>query len=255
MKTMKTLARVLAVSGLLGVGAVSLMSQTPSSAFQTKSFRTTLTQPVHLRYLLFLPKEYGKDPARKWPLMLFLHGAGERGDDLWKVTVHGPPKLARNDRNFPFILVCPQCPTGDHWHADALAALLDRVIETHAVDTHRVYLTGLSMGGYGTWHLGLTHPDRFAAIVPICGGGNTEDVLLASPRHAEALRSLPVWAFHGAKDQVVNPEESKRMVKALKRFGCREVKLTIYPDANHNSWDATYNNPEVFRWMLDHSRP
>jgi predicted peptidase len=136
-----------------------------------------------------------------------------------------------------------------------LLALLDNITAKYAVDTKRVYLTGLSMGGYGTWDLGLAYPERFAAIVPICGGGQVITVLLASDAKGQALKTLGVWAFHGGKDPVVPLEESQRMVDALKKAGVPDVKLTVYPEAQHDSWTETYKNPALYEWLLKHERP
>jgi predicted peptidase len=155
---------------------------------------------------------------------------------------------------FPFIIVSPQCPAGQQWDNDVLLALLDDIEKHYRVDTSRVYLTGLSMGGYGTWSLGLKYPERFAAIVPICGGGDPLAFRLTDPKKAEAIKSLGIRAFHGAKDPTVPVAESERMVDALKKIGCKEVELTIYPDAQHDSWTETYNNPKVFEWLLAHQR-
>ncbi|HVY72384.1 MAG TPA: prolyl oligopeptidase family serine peptidase [Verrucomicrobiae bacterium] len=217
------------------------------------TFRGDIKKSVAVNYLLFLPRDYDADKGKSWPLMLFLHGAGERGTNLVKVAVHGPPKLVKNQPDFPFILVSPQCPSGERWNDDALLALLDDVTKTYRVDKKRVYLTGLSMGGFGTWSLGIKNPDRFAALVPICGGGSVIDILLADPRKHDALKSLPIWAFHGAKDNVVALSESERMVEAIKRDG-GNAKLTVYPEANHDSWTATYANPELYAWLLEQSR-
>src|SRR5882724_795246 len=136
-----------------------------------KQLKLKKTQSIQLDYLLFLPRGYEAKSEKRWPLILFLHGAGERGTNVWKVATHGPPKNVTAKPEFPFIVVSPQCPGGELWSNDALLALLDEIVRKHAVDTKRIYLTGLSMGGYGTWRLGLTHPEKFAAIVPICGGG------------------------------------------------------------------------------------
>jgi predicted peptidase len=206
-------------------------------------FQKEVTKTVALRYLLALPKGYGENKDQKWPLMLFLHGAGERGNDLNKVKVHGPAKLVEQGKEFPFIVVSPQCPADSWWtdQLDALMALLDEVQAKYAVDPNRVYLTGLSMGGFGSWALGCRYPNRFAAIVPICGGG--EWFL------AERMKNVPVWAFHGAKDGVVPLRESQEMVDALKRAG-GNVQLTVYPEANHDSWTETYNNPKLYEWLL-----
>ena len=219
---------------------------------EKKTFKVRSVKALQLDYLLFLPEGYKEDKKKQWPLMLFLHGAGERGKDLAKVAVHGPPKLVKEKTDFPFILVSPQCPTGESWSEDALLGLLDEVIKKYRVDQRRVYLTGLSMGGYATWSLGLNFPDRFAAIAPICGGGNFLPVLLPSPGKQAALKRLPVWAFHGAKDMGVPLSESERMVNALKYIGNQNVKFTIYPEAEHDSWTETYQNQELYDWMLQH---
>lgn len=218
-------------------------------------FTSQTSKAVSLGYLLYLPKDYlAQETSRKWPLLLFLHGAGERGTNLSKVSAHGPPKLAKNKGELPFIVVSPQCPSGRRWENDELLALLDDVTARHRVDTRRVYLTGLSMGGYGTWSLGMSHPERFAAIAPICGGGDLILGLLPDTKKQAALKSLPIWAFHGAKDPVVPLAESERMIKAAKIAGCKEVQLTVYPEAGHDSWTEAYNDPKLFEWFLAHTR-
>jgi predicted peptidase len=217
-------------------------------------FRGRLTKQFALRSLLYLPKDYHTAKNRRWPLLLFLHGAGERGTDLALVAKHGPPKLVARKMEFPFVIVSPQCPAGRIWDDDALLALLDQAIARYRIDARRVYLTGLSMGGYGTWSLGLKYPERFAAIAPVCGGGSGADVLLAGAATARALRSLAVWAFHGARDTVVPVTESKVMASALRKAGCRRVRLTVYPDAEHDSYTRTYNRPELYQWFLCHRR-
>jgi predicted peptidase len=186
--------------------------------------------------------------------MLFLHGAGERGTDLQKVKVHGPPKIVESRPEFPFILVSPQCPDDERWSNDVLLGLLDEVIAQHRVDTNRVYLTGLSMGGFGTWSLAVQHPERFAAVAPICGGGEIIDVLLAPPARTADLKPIGVWAFHGAKDPVVQLDESERMVRALRKLGMKDVELTVYPEAGHDSWTEAYQNPKLYEWFLKHAR-
>jgi len=221
---------------------------------QAKSFKAKITRTVSADYLLYLPRDYDGKSRQRWPLILFLHGAGERGSDLSKVAVHGPPKLVKQGKDFPFIIVSPQCPANQHWDNDVLLALLDDVEAKYKVDKSRVYLTGLSMGGYGSWSLGLAHPGRFAAIAPICGGGDPIVLHLAGPKNAAAIKSLGVWAFHGAKDPVVPPAESERMADGLRKFGCKEVELTIYPEAQHDSWTETYNNPKLYDWFLAHQR-
>ncbi len=229
-----------------GANAANSSMQTP----QQFTYRKTVD--FTLNYLLFLPKGYEDKGEKKWPLILFLHGAGERGNDIWKVAVHGPPKQATNLVEFPFIVVSPQCPDNQVWKSEELLRLLDDVRGRYAVDPTRVYLTGLSMGGYGTWSLGLTHPEQFAAIAPICGGGEIINVLLAGPR-TKALQTMGIWAFHGAKDSVVPLQESERMVNALGKIGVK-AKLTVYPEADHDSWSETYKNPEFYQWLLQHQR-
>ncbi len=215
-------------------------------------------KPVTMRgdYLLFLPKGYESSGDKRWPLILFLHGAGEAGTNVWRVDLHGPAKYIAEHPDFPFIMVSPLCPSEQGWSNETLLALLDEIAARYRVDSERVYLTGLSMGGFGTWSLALAHPERFAAVIPICGGGSAIDPALATlgykPHGKEPLKKLPIWAFHGAKDNVVPMEESERMVALMKKLGADEVKLTIYPEANHNSWTQTYTNGEVYNWLLQH---
>ncbi len=217
-------------------------------------FHRRITRKIELRSLLHLPGEYRTSGRKRWPLLCFLHGAGERGTDLALVARHGPPKLAALKADLPFILLSPQCPLGQVWDDAALLALLDHVIARFRVDPRRVCLTGLSMGGYGTWSLGLKHPERFAAIAPVCGGGTYADVLLANPKQSRAQRSLGVWAFHGANDAVVPPAESRIMVAALRKAGCRDAALTLYPKTGHDSYSRTYSNPRLYKWLLSHRR-
>lgn len=251
---MQKLIFLVAVTSALGLNSPAIMAQSAQDAQQSKSFKGKLNRAVSANYLLFLPRDYAAQKSKRWPLILFLHGAGERGTNIWKVAVHGPPKIVKDKPDFPFIVVSPQCPTGQRWDNDVLSALLDEVIAKYKVDKSRIYLTGLSMGGFGTWNLGLAQPERFAAIAPICGGGDPIALLLADQKKARAIKSLPVWVFHGAKDPVVKVEESQRMVDALKRAGCKEVEFTIYPEAEHDSWTETYNNPKLYDWFLAHKR-
>ncbi|MBN2021034.1 MAG: dienelactone hydrolase family protein [Sedimentisphaerales bacterium] len=210
-----------------------------------QSFSKKITMTVDCNYLLYLPVDYGKDAKKKWPMIMFLHGAGERGNNLNLVTKHGPPKMIARGKNFEFIIVSPQCPDNIWWpeQADVLINLLDDVEARYKVDTDRVYLTGLSMGGFGTWMLASRFPQRFAAIAPICGGGERYA--------ANHLKNVGVWAFHGEKDKVVSVEKSKEMVEAINACG-GNAKLTIYPDAEHDSWTQTYNKPELYEWFLSH---
>ena len=221
---------------ILSLGVSALAGDQQPTRLQTQV-------PVEVNYLLYLPPDY--EEQESWPLLLFLHGKGERGDDLELVKKHGPPKLIAEGRDFPFIVVSPQCPADQWWESIELSALLDDLTRTHKVDEDRVYLTGLSMGGFGTWRLAAYAPQRFAAIAPICGGGEIY--------WAEELAPLSVWAFHGAQDPVVPVERSQALVDALKEKGAEPI-LTIYPEADHDSWTETYNNPELYEWLLQQRR-
>lgn len=204
---------------------------------------------VRMNFWLYIPPGYpGRD---HWPLILFLHGAGERGDDLDRVKVHGPPKrIDAENASFPFVIVSPQCPAEGWWSDDdqieRLDILLKDVVSRYEIDPERLYVTGLSMGGYGTWALAARYPRRFAAIAPICGGGD--------PGTAERLAHLPVWVFHGAQDPVVPLEASREMVDALRKAG-GSVTFTVYPEAGHDSWTESYENPALYQWLMQQRRP
>ncbi|MEA3345698.1 MAG: prolyl oligopeptidase family serine peptidase [Chloroflexota bacterium] len=219
---------------------------------QKMTFEKLVTKTVQLKYLLYLPQDYDGDSDTRWPLILFLHGAGERGDDLELVKIHGIPKIVEERDNFPFITVSPQCPKGSLWndHFEALEALLREAEETYRVDPERIYLTGLSMGGYGSWHFATLHPKRFAAVVPICGGAMP---MYGFPERVSVLKDVPIWAFHGAKDSTVPIEESQKLVDVLKEHE-GNVRFTVYPDAEHDSWTRTYDNPELYEWLLQQRR-
>ncbi len=234
---------VLLTVAVLGAGVVSGTGRAGERKVRQRAEQLQRKVEVRLNYLLYLPPDYDKQSA--WPLVLFLHGAGERGSNLELVKRHGPPKLVEQGKDFPFILVSPQCPAGKWWYPMELSALLDEIVERYKVDPDRIYVTGLSMGGFGTWSLAAYSPERFAAIVPICGGG---EVLLANK-----YVHLPVWAFHGAKDSVVPLRRSQEMVEAINRAG-GHARLTVYPNAGHDSWTATYDNPEVYQWLLKQRR-
>jgi predicted peptidase len=222
----------------------------PQTAFH---FHQSASRTLHLDYWLSLPDDYDED--QKHPLLLFLHGAGERGDShngLEVVKKHGPPKRWDKANPSPFVLASPQCPVDSWWsgHIDSLMGLIDSLEMNYAIDPKRIYLTGLSMGGFGTWHLASLYPERFAAAIPICGGLPWFVDLEAA---AERMKRLPIWAFHGAKDDVVVPEESKRVVKALKAVGA-DVTFTLYRTADHDSWTKTYANRKLYDWLLSHQR-
>lgn len=216
---------------------------------QVVTFEKNICRDVSLRHLVYLPTGYADDATRKWPLILFLHGAGERGNELDRVKANGLPNELAAGREVPAIVLSPQCPAGSWWAGDLLVenldALLDDALVRYRVDPRRIYVTGLSMGGFGTWALAAAHPERFAAIAPVCGGGN--------PEMAGRLRRLPIWAFHGAKDDVVPIRNMTLMTEAMARVQ-GDMRTTTYPEAGHDAWSATYANPEFYTWLLGHER-
>lgn len=218
-------------------------SYSQSQKQSVNNFSKEIKVTVSANYLLYLPPNYAESD-KEFPLVLFLHGAGERGTDIEKVKVHGLPKLINEGKDFPFIVVSPQCPDDIFWNVDVLIALLDEIEENYRVDKNRIYVTGLSMGGHGTWSLALAQPNRFAAIAPVCGW--------SVPSVACTLKHLPIWVFHGAKDNVVPISSSEIMVERLKSCD-GNVRFTVYPDANHDSWTETYNNDELYKWFLEQS--
>jgi predicted peptidase len=204
--------------------------------------RKHVTLEAH--FLLYLPEGYELD-KRQWPLMLFLHGRDESGDMLDLVKKNGPPKMIEHGHKFPFIVVSPQCPEEQNWSVEVLDMLLNEMVRLYRVDTNRIFVTGLSMGGTATWELALAYPGRFAAIVPICGR--------VDPGQAGRIKDLPAWVFHGAKDDIIPVEMSENMVNALKSLGS-PVKYTLYPEANHDSWTAAYDDPELWKWLEEQHR-
>jgi predicted peptidase len=216
-----------------------------------------------LNYRLLKPVGYV--PGKKYPLVLFLHGAGERGDNNWAPLVHAAKDFADPKRreSYPCYVVVPQCPSDAKWSEvdwskpsstlpekpsvpmQAVKELLDEMVENAGVDPNRVYITGLSMGGYGTWDAIARYPGFFAAAVPICGGGDPSTVKL--------FARTPVWCFHGDSDSVVSVKRSREMVDALKAVGAT-VKYTEYPGVQHDSWTATYANPDLYTWLFAQQR-
>ena len=208
---------------------------------------------VDLAYKLYLPPSYVAAADRpRWPLLVFLHGAGERGDDLERVAIHGPIGIARQ-RDMPFVIVSPLCPKGRAWRNEELLALIEDCLARYHVDPDRVLLTGLSMGGYGTFQLGLAHPQLFAALVPICGGGETLTPRMHDEAGMTALRSLPVRVYHGVDDKVVSIEESLRMVGLLERLGV-PVQMIRYEGVGHAAWKPAYQDKELWTWLAAQRR-
>jgi predicted peptidase len=200
------------------------------------------------KYVVFVPDDYKGD--KEYPVILFLHGAGETlGGKAKPEQVGIGPAIKKRAKTFPFVVVIPQSHKRT-WRADSpdakrALAILDLVQKTYKTDPKRVYLTGLSMGGYGTWSLAAAHPERWAAIVPICGGGD--------PKQAEKIKDIPCWCFHGDADKAVPVQRSRDMIKALKAAG-GNPRYDEYPGVGHNSWDRAYGTDELYSWLLEQKR-
>lgn len=197
-------------------------------------------------YLKYTPKAKSNE---KMPLLIFMHGAGERGNsdgsELDLVACHGFFKEVAQGKEYPFMMVAPQCPKDKYWGTfiESLNRFLDRIIAENNIDTDRIYLTGLSMGGTASWLWGLSFPERFAAIAPVCGEGISW--------YAEKLTKTPIFAFHGDIDGVVSPHESLEMVSGINKRG-GNARLVLFPGVKHNAWDYAYND-ELVEWFMTHS--
>ena len=232
-------------AGLTLFGAPAFAADTPTG-FLNKTLSLDGTEH---RYVVYVPRDYTAD--RKWPVILFLHGAGERGDDGLKQADVGIGRAVRfHSERYPAVVVMPQCATGDRWSgrmAEMALKTLDRTMEEYSIDPDRQYLTGLSMGGYGSWLIASQHPTRFAAVVPICGGGNPAEM-------ASKLTAIPIWNFHGDDDRAVPVTRSREMVEAIKAAGGTKIRYTEYPNVGHNSWDAAYATKEMTDWLFAQKR-
>jgi predicted peptidase len=201
-----------------------------------------------IHFWLFAPANHAE--KEKLPLLVFLHGAGERGTDLEKVKIHGPPKIVDSKADFPFVVISPQCPNTAGrrgWNAKQIVSLIEQATADPKlkVDADQVHLTGLSMGGYGAWAVSSLIPDKLATSTPICGGGDA--------KNASKLKSLPIWVFHGDKDNAVPLKQSEDMVAALRAEGACPI-FTVYAGVGHDSWTATYNSQLLYDWMLANKR-
>ena len=234
---------------LLAAAALVLTPLLAQAAEQARGFLDRVHEDPdgkEARYVLFVPHDYGGD--RPYPLILFLHGAGETGTDSRKqVTVGLGPAIKKQEKSFPFLAVFPQSQKRT-WRAgsadaDRALAILAAVQKEYNVDPKRVYLTGLSMGGFGTWSLAAKDPDRWAALAPICGGGD--------PKQAGAIKGVPCWCFHGDADDAVPVAYSRDMVRALWAAG-GHPNYTEYPGVGHNSWDRAYGTDYLYEWLLKH---
>ncbi|MDG2011909.1 MAG: prolyl oligopeptidase family serine peptidase [Pirellulaceae bacterium] len=216
-----------------------------------------------LTYLLQVPA--AKPPAEGWPLVLFLHGYGECGTDINLVKVHGPPKRWPDIKALQqCVIVSPQCPVRSWWRVAALKALVDELIDQRSdIDSNRLYITGLSMGGYGTWSFLSNYPDYFAAALPICGGGNplrlsdnpsideTGIVNEFLPEGLLRAKETPIWTFHGTEDQAVRIEETSRLVDRLEQASAPNIQFTSLKDVDHvRAWQIAYTDPKVWEWLF-----
>jgi predicted peptidase len=215
-----------------------------------KLFRATARRSARLPYLLYEPERPAPSAwGDRHPLVVFLHGIEERGDELSRVAVHGPPLLAEAGRTFPFYLAAPQCPADSSWifELDGLRLFLKELVYRLHIDTERIILTGLNMGGFGTWHLAVENPHAFAGIVPVCGGAACVSGLKERIR---TIAHVPVWAFHGGKDDVVPLALEQELVDALREAG-GTAELTVYPEAGHDSWTPAYQDPKLYEWIME----
>ena len=231
------------------LSCAALHADTPAPGKQVElSHKVSDQQSVP--YLLYRPKELDAKADKKWPVILFLHGRGESRGPLSIVAKWGPPRMAERGDNLPYIVISPQCPASSRWTADEQQAgvlnLLDHISEKYPVDTSRIYLTGLSMGGYGSWKLAADHGQRFAAVAPVCGRGN--------PADGGKLKDLPIWVFHGTEDRAVDYQHSVDMVEAIEKAGGKKVRFTSMKHVGHNCWSAAYATPELFQWFDKHRR-
>lgn len=203
------------------------------------TFKTEIVKKVELGFALHVPS----DTKSKKPLIVFLHGSGEKGTDVELVKVHGPFKYMKANVIDAYVLA-PQCRENEFWDNESLYRLIQKVIKDNHIDTNRVYLTGLSLGGWGTWNLAFAHPEMFAAIAPICGFIDRLQM-----DEVCKIKDIPTRIFHGLLDDVVDPQSVIDAYKELKKCNAN-VSFTIFDDANHDSWTRVYDNPEIYQWML-----
>ncbi len=208
-------------------------------------FEGPIVKRASLQYLVSVPEDYETSRGKRYPLLVFLHGSGERGTNLELLKVHGPMKLAAAGKKFPFIVVAPQCPERRNWDADELIGLLNDLEKKFRVDRSREYLTGISMGGYGTWALVAAQPKRFAAIDPVCGGGD--------PGSEASFAKVPTWVVHGDKDPAVPFAQSVAMVDAMKAAGGSPI-FTQVVGGTHDVWTEFYLKDEFYEWLLKFRR-
>ncbi|HOW44240.1 MAG TPA: prolyl oligopeptidase family serine peptidase [Candidatus Aminicenantes bacterium] len=206
---------------------------------------------AHYRYLEYLPKGYAADPAKKWPLVIFLHGGSRRGSDLKKLYADGIFDQVYRGRDFPFVIAAPQCPEHIRWSTENwFENFFREVTGQYRIDRDRVYLTGNSLGGSGTWYLAVKYPEKFAAIAPLCGFTTHMEYI---EKNIARLNDMPIWAFHGKMDAVVPFEETKKMVRKLEGKN-EDLRFTIEPAAGHGIHWQVYPGQELYDWFLKHDR-
>jgi predicted peptidase len=242
--------------GGTSTGATPSLPAPPRTLQSGQHPYSSLAGNTRLNYLLYAPSAYGTDPRRRWPLVVFLHGSGERGTDPLALVDEPLPKTLATTTSFPAVVFSPQAPATYYSWSDLIEpvdALVRQIEARYRVDPRRVYLTGLSMGGFGTWHYALQHPTRFAALVPIAGGyvqGSR-----AIPPDICVLRRTPIWAFNGTADTIVYPYQPEILVQALRGCGSTVVRLTLYQGVNHfGSWPRAYADPALWKWLFTQRR-
>jgi len=219
---------------------IEMSNENNVTGFVTKTMSIKDEQRI---YVVYVPQDYS--PKEKWPLIVALHGIGERGNDgLLQTEVGIGRAIRRHADRFPCIVVMPQCSPKRLWtgSTEDIETAIAETRAAYTIDPDRIYLTGLSMGGFGTWMYGADHIEMFAAMIPICGGGRIED--------APKLATVPIWVFHGAADKTVSPKKSRDMVEAVEKAG-GNIKYTEFPGVGHNSWDNAYGNPKTIKWLLE----
>jgi predicted peptidase len=218
------------------------------TGLSSHEFTEKIDKVVTGKYLLYLPEIYGKNKQRL-PLILFLHGSGERGLNPNILGNFGPQRVALQQKGFPFIVLAPQCPPNKWWTdvdvTDMVMALLDKICKDYLVDPDQIYLTGMSMGGFGAWDLAQKYPQRWAALAVVCGGGN--------PYLQMRVKNIPTRVFHGAKDKNVPIFMAQQMVSTLRQVG-GQVDFKVYPRKSHKVWKVTYDNPGLYEWFLAQRR-
>jgi predicted peptidase len=242
MQATPRIAKFLTIGIYLLLLSLQLFSQSTIGQY-SHIYKGKESRIVAGKYLLYLPADYGKS-KEQYPLIMYLHGGSLRGTDVEKLRTMGLPALLEEDKSFPFVVVSPLCPAGEIWtDTDMLIGIMDEVTSKYRIDKKRVYLTGHSMGGRGTWYLAYKYPERFAAIAPM-------SPVSTITFWTSKLKDMPIWAFHGAKDNLAPIEESESLVKALKTEG-GNIKFTTLPDRDHFILDM-YEDKQIYQWFLQH---